>query len=105
MQSTTTFQPGDLVLVAFPFVGSAQSKRRPALVILDTGDDDIVVARVTTQLARTRNATAPQSLSRIEHRRHEVLLSTLQSLLAAMGGSRHDVAPVGPGAEPSTVRK
>jgi mRNA interferase MazF len=53
MRATTIFQPGDLVLVAFPYVESAQSKYRPALVLLDSGDDDIVVARVTTQMART----------------------------------------------------
>jgi mRNA interferase MazF len=35
--------------VAFPYSGGTQTKNRPALVILDTGDMDIVVARVTTQ--------------------------------------------------------
>lgn len=49
----TNYQPGDLVLVAFPFVGGTQTKQRPALVVLDTGDADVVVARVTTQLHRT----------------------------------------------------
>lgn len=53
MRSTTSFQPGDLLLVAFPFAGSAQLKRRPALVILDAGDLDVVLARVTTQIHRT----------------------------------------------------
>jgi mRNA interferase MazF len=43
-----TFQPGELVLVAFPFTGGGQIKDRPALVILDTGDADVVLARVTT---------------------------------------------------------
>jgi mRNA interferase MazF len=45
----TTKQASDLVLVAFPYSGGAQTKNRPALVILDTGDVDMVVARVTTQ--------------------------------------------------------
>lgn len=45
----TTYRPGDLLLVAFPYSGSAQAKLRPALVVLDTGDADVVVARVTTQ--------------------------------------------------------
>jgi len=45
--------PGDLVLIAFPFSGGTQAKTRPAMVVLDGGDDDVVVARVTTQLHQT----------------------------------------------------
>jgi mRNA interferase MazF len=45
----TNYRPGDLVLVAFPFAAGTQGKHRPALVILDTGDADVLVARVTTQ--------------------------------------------------------
>jgi len=40
------------VLVAFPFASAAEAKRRPGLVLLDTGDADLVVARVTSQTAR-----------------------------------------------------
>jgi mRNA interferase MazF len=49
----TSYRPGDLVLVAFPFSAGGQVKRRPALVILDNGDADIVVARVTTRVHPT----------------------------------------------------
>ncbi|MBI1742513.1 type II toxin-antitoxin system PemK/MazF family toxin [Candidatus Acetothermia bacterium] len=49
----TNYQPGDLVLVAFPYARGAQTKNRPALVLLDTGNSDIVVARVTTQMHQT----------------------------------------------------
>jgi mRNA interferase MazF len=47
------YQPGDIVLIAFPFAAGVQSKNRPAMVILDSGDSDILVARVTTQIGQT----------------------------------------------------
>src|SRR5947209_11142004 len=50
MPSTTAYRRGDLVLLAFPFAGAAVAKARPAMVVADTGDADLVVARVTTQL-------------------------------------------------------
>ena len=49
----TNYQPGDIVLVDFPFTSSGPSKPRPALVILDTGDADAVLARITTQVQHT----------------------------------------------------
>ena len=49
----TSFQPGDLVLVAFPYTSGGQTKNRPALVILDIGDADLILARVTTQATAT----------------------------------------------------
>jgi mRNA interferase MazF len=49
MPSTTSYQAGDVVLVDFPFTVSGPGKPRPALVILDTGDADLLLARVTTQ--------------------------------------------------------
>ena len=45
--------PGAIVLLSFPFADAAGAKRRPALVILDAGDDDLVVVRVTGQPAQT----------------------------------------------------
>ncbi|MBF2008909.1 MAG: type II toxin-antitoxin system PemK/MazF family toxin [Chlorogloeopsis fritschii C42_A2020_084] len=47
------YQPGAVVLLALPFSDAAAFKLRPALVLLDTGDDDIVVSRVTSQLVKT----------------------------------------------------
>ncbi len=44
------YKLGDIVLITFPFVESNTSKKRPALVLLDTDDNDIVVARITSQL-------------------------------------------------------
>jgi mRNA interferase MazF len=49
----TTYQAGDIVLVDFPLTVSGPGKARPALVILDTGDMDVVLARVTTQARAT----------------------------------------------------
>lgn len=45
----TTFEFGDVVLVDFPQVESPGRKRRPALVILDVGDRDVVLAPITTR--------------------------------------------------------
>jgi mRNA interferase MazF len=42
-------RPGDGVLLAFPFTDGVRQKQRPALVLLDAGDPDIVVARITSQ--------------------------------------------------------
>ena len=40
---------GDVVLVAFPQSGTPVRKRRPALVVLDIGDADILLAPITTR--------------------------------------------------------
>ena len=53
MPSTMTYKAGELLLVAFPYASGSQAKKRPALVILDTGDADVVIARVTTQTVST----------------------------------------------------
>jgi len=43
----TKYKFGDIVLVVFSQT-DGKKKQRPALVILDTGDDDIVLAPITT---------------------------------------------------------
>jgi mRNA interferase MazF len=43
------YAPGEVVLVDFPLVGGLGSILRPALVIIDTGDSDVVLGRITTQ--------------------------------------------------------
>lgn len=44
------FEFGDIVLLKFPFSDRAESKRRPAMVIKDTDDEDIIVCRITSQI-------------------------------------------------------
>jgi len=46
------YRPGEIVLLSFPLADATRVKRRPALILLDTGDEDIIVARVTSQTAR-----------------------------------------------------
>ena len=43
----TKYKFGDVVLIVFNQTDGSK-KQRPALVILDTGDDDIVLAPITT---------------------------------------------------------
>lgn len=45
----TTFDFGKIVLVNFPIPSLKQNKKRPALVILDIGDEDVVLAPITTK--------------------------------------------------------
>lgn len=40
-------------MLAFPFTDASSSKRRPALILLDVGDADVVLARVTSQDPRS----------------------------------------------------
>lgn len=53
--STTTYQPGELILVTFPHTSGAAGRVRPALVILDTGDADVLLARITSKPPRSAN--------------------------------------------------
>ncbi len=49
----TIYNKGDLLLAEFPFAGGRQTKKRPAVVLLDSGDADVVLARITTQPQQT----------------------------------------------------
>lgn len=46
---------GDIVLLKFPFTDSKAFKRRPALIINDFNDGDIIVCRITSQIYKTQN--------------------------------------------------
>lgn len=49
----SNYQSGELVIVAFLFAGATETKRRPGLVLLDTGDEDTIVSKITSQIPRT----------------------------------------------------
>jgi mRNA interferase MazF len=69
------YAAGDVVLLEIPFTDAAGSKRRPELILLDTGDDDIVVARVTGQLT-----VAPQDVTLDEWQQAGLLLPSVVRL-------------------------
>jgi mRNA interferase MazF len=50
-----TFSFGDIVLIKFPFTDGKTFKRRPALVINDSDDNDIIVCRITSQIYDTEH--------------------------------------------------
>ena len=56
----TTSECGDVVLVDVPPSGTRQRQRRPALVVLDIGDADVVLAPITTQTRTARGDDALQ---------------------------------------------
>lgn len=45
-----TFTRGEVVLTSFPFTGDSGAKQRPALVLVDTGDNDCILAVITSQV-------------------------------------------------------
>lgn len=45
---------GDIVLLTFPYSDGNLFKKRPAMVMNDFGDGDILVCRITSQIYKTR---------------------------------------------------
>lgn len=43
----------EIVLLKFPFTDVDKYKKRPALVLLDTNDSDIIVCRITSNMYET----------------------------------------------------
>lgn len=56
---------GDIVLLNFPFTDGTNSKRRPALVINDFNDGDIIVCRITSQIYKTANDVFVENWSQV----------------------------------------
>src|ERR1700712_1311059 len=45
-----TYKFGEIVLIEFPFTDGTNVKKRPALVVKDTNDGDIIVCRITSKI-------------------------------------------------------
>lgn len=45
----TAYRFGDIVLIGFPHTDLRGVSKRPAIVLYDSGDQDILVARITAQ--------------------------------------------------------
>lgn len=53
-----TFVKGDIVVLPFPFSDLSDSKRRPALVLADLQDDDIILCQITSKNTKDSYAIA-----------------------------------------------
>jgi mRNA interferase MazF len=49
----TTYNFGDIILIGFPHTDLRGVSKRPGVVLYDSGDQDILVARITTQAYST----------------------------------------------------
>jgi len=47
-----TYRPGEVVLALVPFTDGTGAKLRPALVLHDSGDEDLILARMTSAKPR-----------------------------------------------------
>jgi mRNA interferase MazF len=45
----TSYNFGDIVLIGFPHTDLQGISKRPAVVLYDSGDQDVLLARITTQ--------------------------------------------------------
>ncbi len=50
------FVKGDVVVVPFPFSDLTQSKRRPAIVIADLEDNDLILCQITSHSIKDKYA-------------------------------------------------
>lgn len=44
---------GDILIINFPFSDGQGSKRRPVMVVKDTNDEDLLIAKITSQSYNT----------------------------------------------------
>lgn len=48
-----TFETGDIVLLKFPYTDGQSYKRRPALLLNNSDDEDIIVCRITSKIYKS----------------------------------------------------
>lgn len=60
----TIYDPGSIVLISYPYSTGTRAKSRPVLVLIDSGDADIVVAKITSKPLRSKNDIAIVDWSR-----------------------------------------
>ena len=57
MPSMTTYNPGDILLVPFPFTDQTSAKQRPAVVLssapYNRNHSDVILAPITSKINRT----------------------------------------------------
>ncbi len=87
----TRYTAGDILLAQLPFTSEASRKIRPVLVMLNTGDDDVTVAPITTS-----PAAVPEAISLKRYRQaglvkpstvrlHKITTIYKERLLARLG--------------------
>ncbi len=88
-----TFVRGDVVVVPFPFSDLSQSKRRPALVVRNFGDD-LLLAQITSKKIKNDFAVEIQdsdfnegSLKVVSNVRPEKLFTCSKNLILYKAGS------------------
>lgn len=49
----TTYRLGDIILIGFPHTDLQSISKIPAIVLYDSGDEDVLVTRITTRKYKT----------------------------------------------------
>ena len=89
-----TFVKGDVVVVPFPFSDLQSAKKRPALVLADSGGNDRVLCQITSQNVKDDYAVAIElsdiengSLSTVSNARPNKLFTADTSIISYKVGT------------------
>ena len=64
---------GEVLVINFPFSDGIRSKRRPVMVIKDTADNDILIAKITSQVYDTEFDVCINDGKRLDYCLHPIL--------------------------------